>query len=185
MVSKDIKICKICLIVSIDFCALTNFFFLLIYLFIYFKKQLKLHHTSCICQRKKKKNRQKIKKESNETEWKTIEAEDRQKLSVVGEKGKKLSFFHTCIHFLSNWLFIIPSRNSIKSPLCELNSDKQGEQYKVQKRGMGGGGGWGSDASVQAQSRDALKEWGSQALKDECVAREKMGVCARHLWQGG
>lgn len=137
MVSKDIKICKICLIVSIDFCA--HKFFLFTYLFIYFKKQLKLHHTSCICQRKKKKNRQKIKKESNETEWKTIEAEDRQKLSVVGEKGKKLSFFHTRVHFLSNWLFIIPSRNSIKSPLCELNSDKQGEQYKVQKRGMGGG----------------------------------------------
>lgn len=41
MVSKDIKICKICLIVSIDFCALTNFFFFTC-LFLFFLKTTKV-----------------------------------------------------------------------------------------------------------------------------------------------
>lgn len=65
MVSKDIKICKICLIVSIDFCALTNFFFFYLFIFIFLKTTKVTSHKLHLP--KEKKNRQKIKKESNET----------------------------------------------------------------------------------------------------------------------
>lgn len=55
-----------------------------------------------------------------------------------GKREETVIFSYTRTLSVKLTFFIIPSRNSIKSPLCELNSDKQGEQYKVQKRGMGG-----------------------------------------------
>lgn len=65
MVSKDIKICKICLIVSIDFCALTNFFFFYLFIFIFLKTTKVTSHKLHLP--KEKKTGKRLKKESNET----------------------------------------------------------------------------------------------------------------------
>lgn len=97
-------------------------------------------------------------------------------------------FFSAHAHFLSNWLFYhCTPRNSSKSVVCALNSDKQEEERSRAE------GSWCKCVSTLTvgtqQSSSALKEWGSETFKGKCgwgEGRESaLAVCQRHQSSGG